>query len=135
MKLLSKELNIQSLVNEMINQNYFPTFFKGNDESRRKKEFLVRISNKMAKLAEKEKERDDDRQNLLISKMEGLLGMVTRVQRTVANASNAKEDDVHQPLEDDPDQDGSGELPVQSGDGGSWGYDYGESGDAARDGY
>ena len=119
----------------MINQNYFPTFFKGNDEGRRKKEFLVRISNKMAKLAEKEKERDDDRQNQLIAKMEGLLGMATRVQRTVANASNAKEDDVHQPLEDDPDQDGSGELPVQSGDGGSWGYDYGESGDAARDGY
>ena len=95
----------------------------------------MRISNKMAKLAEKEKERDNDRQNQLIAKMEGLLGMVTRVQRTVANASNAKEDDVHQPLEDDPDQDGSGELSVPSGDGGSWGYDYGESGDAARDGY
>ena len=95
----------------------------------------MRISNKMAKLAEKENERDDDRQNQLIAKMEGLLGMVTRVHRAVANASNAKEDDVHQPLEDDPDQDGSDELPVQSGDGRSWGYDYGEVGDAAREGY
>ena len=53
----------------------------------------------------------------------------------MANASNAKEEDVHQPIEDDTYQDGSDELPVQSGDGGSWGYDYGESGDAARDGY
>ena len=45
----------------MINQNYFPTFFKGNDESRRKKEFLVRISNKMTKLAEKEKRAEEIR--------------------------------------------------------------------------
>ena len=93
------------------------------------------MSNNLAKLEARENERDNDRQNQLIAKMEGLLGMVTRVQRTVANASNAKEDDVHQPLEDDTDQDGSGELPVQSGDEGSWGDDYGESGDAARDRY
>ena len=89
----------------------------------------------MAKQAEREEERDDDRQDQLITKMEDLLGMAADVQRTVANASNAKEEEVHQPLEDDTDQDGSGELPVQSGDEGSWGYDYGENGDTARGGY
>ena len=89
------------------------------------------IINKMTKQAEREKERDDDRQDQLITKMKDLSEMVAEVQRTVENAVNAKEDDVHHPL----DQDGSGELPVQSGDEGSWGYDYGESGDAARDGY
>ena len=93
------------------------------------------IINKMARQAEREEERDDDRQDQLITKMEDLLGMTAEVQRTVENAVNAKEDEVHQPLEDDTDQYGSGELPVQSGDEGSWGYDYVESGDAARDGY
>ena len=89
----------------------------------------------MAKQAERETERDDDRQDQLITKMEHLSERVAEVQRTVENAVNAKEDEVHHPLEDDPDQDGPGELPVQSGDEGSWGYDYGGSGDAARDGY
>ena len=89
----------------------------------------------MARQAEREEERDDDRQDQLITKMENLSEMVAEVQRTVENAVNAKEDEVHQPLEDETDQDESGELPVQSGDEGSWGYDYGESGDAARDGY
>ena len=89
----------------------------------------------MAKQAEREEERDDDRQDQLITKMEDLLGMAAEVQRTVENAVNAKEDEAHHPLEDETDQDGSGELPVQSGDEGSWGYDYVESGDAARDGY
>ena len=90
-----------------------------------------KIINKMAKQAERDEERDDDRQDQLITKMEDLLGMAAEVQRTVENTVNAKEDDVHHPL----DQDGSGKLPVQSGDEGSWGDDYGESGDAARDGY
>ena len=89
----------------------------------------------MAKQAEREKERDDDLQDQLITKMEDLLGMAAEVQRTVKTAVNAKDDELHHPLEDDPDQDGPGELPVQSGDEGSWGYDYGGSGEAARDGY